>query len=59
MFQNLFIIQLIQLKNAQKTYQMKDVDHVYLLIEIFFQISFENVEKSEVERPIVQRGGQM
>ena len=42
----------MQLQNAQKTYQMKDMDRVYILIKFFCLISFENTEKFEAEKPI-------
>ena len=59
MFGNSVIIQLMQLQNAQKTYQIKDMDRVYILIKFFCLISFENVEKSEAEKPNFWRGGQI
>ena len=37
--------------------QMKDMDCVDIQIKFFLKISFENVKKSEVEKPIFQRGG--
>ena len=38
---------------------MKDMDCVDRQIKFFLEISFENVKKSEVEKPIFQGGGQI
>ena len=38
---------------------MKDMDCADIQINFFLEISFENVKKSEVEKPIFQRGGQI
>ena len=35
---------------------MKDMDWVNILSKFFYKISFENMEKSEVEKPIFRRG---
>ena len=35
---------------------MIDVDHVDILIELVFKISFEKVVKSDIENPIFQEG---
>ena len=35
---------------------MNDVDHVDILIELVFSISFEKVEKSDIENSIFQEG---
>ena len=59
MFRNSVIIQLMQLQNAQKTYQMKDMDCADIQINFFLEISFENVKKYEVEKPIFHGGGQI
>ena len=59
MFRNSVLIQLMQLQNAQKTYQMKDMDCADIQTNFFREISIENVKKSEVEKPFFQRGGQI
>ena len=51
-FGNAVTIQLVQLQKAQTTNQIKDKDRVNIVIKFFFKISFENMEKSEVEKPI-------
>ena len=38
---------------------MKDMDCVNILSKFFYEISFGNMEKSEVEKPIFQGGGQI
>ena len=38
---------------------MKDMDWVNILRKFFYKISFENMEKSKVEKAIFQRGGQI
>ena len=35
---------------------MKYVDHVNVQIELVFEIAFENVEKSDIEKPVFQGG---
>ena len=40
----------------QTAYQMNDIDHVDILIKLVFEISFEKVEKSDIEKPNFQGG---
>ena len=35
---------------------MNDIDHVDILIKLVFEIAFEKVEKSDIEKPIFQGG---
>ena len=41
---------------AQTAYQMNDIDHVDILTKLIFEIAFEKVEKSDIEKPIFQGG---
>ena len=56
-FGNAVTIQLVQLQKAQTTNQIKDKDRVNIVIKFFFKISFENMEKFGVEKPIFSEGG--
>ena len=56
-FGNAVTIQLVQLQKAQTTNQIKDKDRVNIVIKFFFKISFENMEKFGVEKPIFSGGG--
>ena len=46
----------IKLQTAQTAYQMNDIDHVSTMIKLVFEIAFEKVEKSDIEKRIFQRG---
>ena len=35
---------------------MNDIDHVDILTKLIFEIAFEKVEKSDIEKPIFQGG---
>ena len=41
----------IKLQTVQTAYQMIDIDNVDILIQLVFEISFEKVEISGVEKP--------
>ena len=56
-FGNAFIIQQVQLKNAQKTHQMKDKDHVNIPSDFFSEFLLKKMEKFGVEKPIFSDGG--
>ena len=47
----------MQLQNAQKTYQMKDKDHVNILSDFFSKFLLKKLEKFGVEKPIFSDGG--
>ena len=51
------IIQQVQLQNAQKTYQVKDKDHVNILSDFFSKFLLKKLEKFGVEKPIFSDGG--
>ena len=40
----------------QTAYQMNDIDHVDILIKLIFEITFEKLEKSDIEKTIFQEG---
>ena len=40
------------LQMAQTAYQMNDIDHVNIQIELIFEIANKKVEKSEIEKPV-------
>ena len=51
-FRKVVIIKPIKLQTVQTAYQMNDIDHVDILIKLVFEIAFEKVEKSDIEKPI-------
>ena len=46
----------IKLQTAQTAYQINDIDHVNIQIELVFEIAFQKVEKSDIEKPVFQGG---
>jgi len=50
------IIKPIKLQTVQTAYQMNDIDRVDIQVKLFFEIAFEKVEKSDIEKPIFQGG---
>ena len=51
---NAIIIKPIKLQTAQRAYQKNDIDHDDILIELFFETSFEKGEESYIEIPSFQ-----
>ena len=52
-----FIIQTVQLQNAQTAYEIKEEDRVNIIVKVFFYIYFENMEKLGSKKLIFSGGG--
>ena len=55
-FGKVVIIKRIKFQTVQTPYQMNDIDRVDILIKLVFEIAFEKVEKSDIEKSIFQGG---
>ena len=52
-FERVVIIKSIKFQLAQTAYQIHNIDHINILIDLVFEITFEKGERSDIEKPIL------
>ena len=52
-YERVVIIKSIKFQLAKKAYQIHNIDHINILIDLVFEITFEKGEKSDIEKPIL------